>query len=220
MVQSCKFLAAGALLALAIVAPNAAEAHPHVFVDARAEIVFDKTGKIAAVHNIWQFDAAFSAFAMQGLDVNHDHKYSADELKPLAKVNVDLLNEYEFFTWLLAGKERYKFSFPTKYWLELHGERLTLNFTLPLAEPVAPASGMKLEVFDPEYFVAFDFSHDIPARLIGAPRGCKAVYHPPHDLDAQTMAVLAAIPIDQHDIPPELRDAAAGLANLIEVACK
>jgi hypothetical protein len=33
------------------------------------------------------------------------------------------------------------------------------------------------------------------------------------------MATLAAIPVDQHDLPPELVDAAAGLANLITVEC-
>ena len=38
-------------------------------------------------------------------------------------------------------------------------------------------------------------------------------------LDAQTMAMLSAIPADQHDLPPELQDAAAGLANLIALDC-
>jgi len=33
------------------------------------------------------------------------------------------------------------------------------------------------------------------------------------------MAELAAIPIDQHDLPPALRDAAVGLANIITMEC-
>jgi hypothetical protein len=31
--------------------------------------------------------------------------------------------------------------------------------------------------------------------------------------------MLSAIPVDQHDLPPELQDAAAGLANLIALDC-
>ena len=77
-----------------------------------------------------------------------------------------------------------------------------------------------LEVFDPEYFVAFTFLKNKAVTLDDAPAGCTAIYHPPKELDAQTMAMLAAIPVDQHDLPPALADAAAGLANLITVSCK
>ncbi len=205
------------LLAVAMAGP--ASAHPHVFVDARAEIVFDKAGEITAVHHIWQFDKAFTAFAVQGLDANNDGKLSDAELKPLAKVNVDSLKDYGFFTWLRQGKTSYPFVPPTEYWLEFHGGRLTLFYTLPLKKPVAIHGRATLEVFDPEYFVAFTFPEHKPVTLTNAPAGCKAAYHPPQMLDAKTMAALSAVPADQHDLPPELQDAAAGLANLIVLNC-
>jgi len=210
---------AGALPVL-LMATFGAAAHPHVFVDARAEIVFDGKGEITAVRNIWQFDDAFTAFAVQGLDINDDGELSDAELAPLAKVNVDSLQEYEFFTWLRIGKKGFPVIPPTEYWLEFHGGRLTLFFTLPLKAPVAVTSQATLEVFDPDYFVAFTFPDNLPVTLDGAPAGCTAVYDPPHELDAATMAKLAAIPIDQHDLPPELEDAASALANLIRINCK
>ncbi len=210
-------LAVAGLLAVVVAGP--ALAHPHVFVDARAEIVFNKAGEITAVRHIWQFDAAFTAFAIQGLDTNNDGKLSDAELKPLAKVNVDSLKDYDFFTWLRQGKRSYPFVPPTEYWLEFHGGRLTLFYTLPLKKPVAIHGKATLEVFDPEYFVAFTFPEHKPVTLTNAPAGCKAEYHPPHMLDAKTMAQLSAIPVDQHDLPPELQDAAAGLANLIALQC-
>jgi ABC-type uncharacterized transport system substrate-binding protein len=202
-----------------LVASMPASAHPHVFVDARAEIVFDPAGEITAVRHIWQFDEAFTAFAIQGLDANGDGKLSDDELAPLAKVNVDSLKEYDFFTWLREGKKKFPFVPPTEYWLEFHGGRLTLFYTLPLKAPVKIKGKATLEVFDPEYFVAFAFPKNKPVTLDGAPAGCAAAYHPPQELTAQTMAQLAAIPVDQHDLPPELQDAAAGLANLITIDC-
>jgi ABC-type uncharacterized transport system substrate-binding protein len=45
-----------------------AEAHPHVFADAMAEIRFDDEGRIVSVHNSWRLDEAFSAFAIDGID--------------------------------------------------------------------------------------------------------------------------------------------------------
>jgi ABC-type uncharacterized transport system substrate-binding protein len=207
---------AGILLLLAV---PPAWAHPHVFVDARAEIVFDAAGEITSVRHIWQFDEAFTAFAIQGLDTNNDGKLSDDELAPLAKVNVDSLKEYEFFTWLRAGGRKYAFVPPTEYWLEFHGGRLTLFYTLPLKAPVPVKGKATLEVFDPEYFVAFTFPKDRAVTMNGAPAGCTAAYHPPAELDATTMSQLSAIPADQHDLPTELQDAAAGLANLIAVNC-
>ena len=108
---------------------------------------------------------------------------------------------------------------PTEYWLEFHGGRLTLFYTLPLKTPVAIHGKATLEVFDPEYFVAFTFPKKKAVTLSDAPAGCTAEYHPPRMLDATTMAKLSAIPVDQHDLPPELQDAAAGLANLISLDC-
>ncbi len=178
-----------------------------------------RRGEITAVRHIWQFDEAFTAFAIQGLDANNDGKLSDAELKPLAKVNVDSLKEYSFFTWLRQGKKSYPFVPPTEYWLEFHGGRLTLFYTLPLKKPVAIHGKATLEVFDPEYFVAFTFPEHKAVTLTNAPPGCKAAYHPPHMLDAKTMAELSAVPVDQHDLPPELQDAAAGLANLIALEC-
>jgi ABC-type uncharacterized transport system substrate-binding protein len=197
-----------------------AAAHPHVFVDAKAEIVFDKEGRMTAVRHIWQFDEAFTSFAIQGLDADNDGKLSDAELRPLAKVNVDSLKEYGFFTYLTVGEKDVEFLQPSEYWLEFDGGRLTLFYTLPLKTPTAPGPKTTLEVFDPEYFVAFTFIKQGAIALHDAPPGCKGVYHPPKELDAQTMATLAAIPVDQHDLPPALADAAAGLANLITVSCK
>ncbi len=208
-----------ALAAWWIAGASPAAAHPHVFVDAKAEIVFNSAGEITAIRNIWQFDKAFTAFAVQGLDTNNDGKLSDAELKPLAKVNIDSLKEYDFFTYLLFGKPKHSFVTPTEYWLEFHNARLTLFFTLPLKEPVAVHGTATVEIFDPEYFVAFTFVKDHPVALDSPPAGCSATYRPPHELDASTMNALAAIPMEQHDLPPDLLSAAAALANVVLVKC-
>ncbi len=198
---------------------SAAAAHPHVFVQARSEVLFDRQGRMTDVRHVWQFDPAFSAFASQGLDTNGDGKLSAAELAPMAKTNVDSLKYYGFFTWLTVGKKKIKLKDPDKYFLRDDKGLLTLYYELPLAAPTPPGPHMTLEVYDPEYFVAFTFAKKNPITLYHAPAGCTAAYHPPHPLDAKIMAQLAAVPVSQHDLPKALEDAAVGLANLIEISC-
>ncbi len=174
---------------------------------------------MTAVRNVWEFDRAFSAFASQGLDKNGDGKLSAKELAPLAKTNVTSLKVYGFFTILSVGQKHLKLKFPDRYFLRSQGGRLTLFFELPLVTPTAPGPSTTLEVYDPEYFVAFTFDKTKPITLYDAPPRCAATYHPPHALNASIMAKLAAVPADQHDLPPALRDAALGLANIFTMDC-
>ena len=218
MVDTLRWRAlAVACFAFALAGPAAA--HPHVFVDAKAEIVFDGQGRMTAVRNIWRFDPAYSAFASQGLDKDGDGKLSHAELAPLAKINVDSLKDYSFFTRLSVGGHVLKLKFPDHYFLRSADRQLTLYFELPLEAPARADAKAMLEVYDPEYFVAFTFVKKDPIVLEHAPAGCHAEYHPPHPLDASVMMRLSEIPASQHDLPPALRDAAVGLANLISVEC-
>lgn len=199
--------------------PASVSAHPHVLVDAKSEVVFDEDGLIASVRQSWRFDPAFTAYAVQGLDTDGDGVYSDDELKPLAKVNVDSLKEFDFFTFLTVGGEELDFVDPKDYWLVFGDGQLTLFYDLPLKAPIAVGPETTLEVFDPEYFVAFNFVKEDPVTLDGAPEGCTATYHPPRELDNQTMAMLGALPQEQRELPPELSSAAADLANIAEITC-
>jgi ABC-type uncharacterized transport system substrate-binding protein len=193
-------------------------AHPHVSIDGRQDIVFNAKQQIVAVRAHWVFDKAFSSFASVGLDKNGDGKFSREELAPLAKINAESLKEYNYFTHLSIGKKEFSFKPPVNYYLTESKGRLTLHFTLPLAEPVKVTGKTVLQVFDPEYFIAFKFNAR-SASLIKASSACSVVFQPPRELDAETMAKIAAVPKEQHNLPPALRDAAAGLANLFIIRC-
>lgn len=160
-------------LVLAMLAPAApAWAHPHVWVEATAKVLFDKSGKVSGVRNQWVFDEMYSAFAVQGLGKNGSLATTA-ELAPLAKTNVDSLAEYAFFTYAKADGRKLKFGAPIDYSLEERPDkRVVLHFTLPLTEPTKIARAMSLQVYDPTYFVDFELAARDPVELTDAPSGC------------------------------------------------
>lgn len=207
-------------LAALVGAVSAAAAHPHVFVDARSQIVFDAEGRIVAVRQIWRFDDAFSAFASQGLDKDGDGTLSVEELQPLAKVNVDSLKDYDYFSFLRVAGKRTGFKIPKEYWLQSADGYLTLFFTLDLMQPMKPdATGVTLDVFDPGYFVDFQMVDKDPVVLEKAPANCKAVLQRKGAPDAATAAILGQIPASERELPSNLKALTADLANRIVVSC-
>lgn len=166
IVATAVFLAAGLSIALS---------HPHVATSVRSELVFGKDGAISGIRYAWTFDEFFSEFATQGLDTNKDGVFSREELAELAKVNVETLQESDYFTFGKSGqgKQESKLAFgqPIDYWLEYKDKLLTLHFTLPVKSG-AQKGGVSLDVFDPTYFVAFSFAEQNPVSLTGAPANC------------------------------------------------
>jgi ABC-type uncharacterized transport system substrate-binding protein len=168
-----------------------AEAHPHVWVTVKAEVIYNGEGRIAAVRHHWTFDEAYSAFAVQGLDKNSDGKLTPDELAELAQVNVESLHEFDFFTFARANGVKQTFEKPVEPLLTFDNAQLTLTFTLPLKAPASRRT-FNMEVYDPTYFVSFAFAEgDDAVTLASAPQGCARTLTRPKPLapaDAQRLS--------------------------------
>lgn len=165
--------ALAAAIAAALVVPQAALAHPHVWVSVEATIAY-AAGKLTGLQQRWTFDDMYTAMAIQGLDKNGDGNYDRDELTELAKVNIEGIKQFDYFTFAKLNDADLKFAEPTDFWLEYKDNVLTLNFTLPLAEPLAAETpGFSFSISDPSYFIAFDFAKDKPVKLgEGSPANC------------------------------------------------
>jgi ABC-type uncharacterized transport system substrate-binding protein len=151
-----------------------AVAHPHVLVSVRTVAVVNARGEIEALRHAWKFDAAFSSFSTTGLDKNKDGKFDREELADLAKVNVESLQEYGYFSVIRKNKQKAEFGTVKDYWLSHDGKNLTLHFTLPVTSGFIPIRDARLEVYDPTYFVAFDFEKETPVTVEGGPLVCTA----------------------------------------------
>jgi ABC-type nickel/cobalt efflux system permease component RcnA/ABC-type uncharacterized transport system substrate-binding protein len=207
-----------ALLALlAFAAP--ALAHPHIFIDAHARIVFDANGAVSEIHNTWVFDEAYSAWAIQGLDTNNDGTVSVDEMQPLADDNLQGLSEYNFYTFAGEGAVDLKFKALPGATYTYDGKRVTLDFGLTPEKPYRIGKTLELSITDPEYYVAITFADPSTVTLENAPSGCAVRLDPPKDMDPALADTLYALPADVTKLPPDLEKAVRGLQGAILVDC-
>jgi ABC-type uncharacterized transport system substrate-binding protein len=159
--------------------PAPAFAHPHVMVSVASTLIVNDAGIVTAIRHAWTFDEAFSAYSTMGMDTDKDGKFSREELEPLAKVNVESLHEYGFFTYAKQGKDSLTFADVADYALEHDGKALTLRFTLPVKSGAFDVKSGTLEVYDPTYFVAFTFGDGEPVKVEGGREACFANYNLP-----------------------------------------
>ena len=163
-----------------------AQAHPHVWITATSELIYAADGSITGVRHAWTFDDMFSTYALQGIETKTKGVYSREELEPLAKVNVENLKEFGFFTFAKADGKKQKFLEPVDYFLEYKDSALTLHFTLPLKVPVKPKQ-LALDVFDPAFFIDFKFEDKDPIKLVGAPASCQVQFQRPGEADVKKL---------------------------------
>jgi ABC-type uncharacterized transport system substrate-binding protein len=157
-----------------------AEAHPHVWITAKSELIYAPDGTITGVRHAWTFDDMFSTYALQGIEAKVKGAYSREELASLAQTNVESLKEFRFFTFAKADGKKENFLEPVDYFLEFKDSLLTLHFTLPAKTPFK-ARQLALEVFDPEFFIDFKYADQDPIKLVGAPADCKMQFQRPND---------------------------------------
>jgi len=172
------------VFAVACLTTTTAQAHPHVWVTMTTDLLYAPDGSVTGVRDAWTFDDMFSAFATTGIPAKTKGRFTREELQPLARVNVESLKEYDYFTYARIDGKKQKgvFNDPVDYWLDYDPKAtvLTLHFTLPFKKPVT-AKQLVIEVYDPEFFIDFGFAEKDPVRLVAAPAQCKVTTQKPYD---------------------------------------
>lgn len=196
-------------------------AHPHVWVTASLDLVFNEQGQITAVNHAWSFDPAYAEVAIDGLDTNNDGEYSPEELVPLTTDNMAALKDYEYFTVMRVKGEKQPMADAVEATQLYTDNRLTLYFQLPFKTPIDPKSGeVMLKVYDPEFFIDFQLTEEEPVTLAGTgPSGCKLEVKPPPttaELD-QTREMLSSKGPDWK--PETAEDFGAMFARAIMYTC-
>lgn len=130
---------AGTALAAVLAAGQRADAHPHVWVSVETTVLYEN-GSFTGVKQRWLFDEFYSVQATEGLDANRDGKFDRAELAGLAKVNMQGLKEFDYFTFPMLGGQPLKLADATDAYIE-HIETAAPPGPQPAAVAAAPASG-------------------------------------------------------------------------------
>lgn len=205
------------MLAVAFVSP--ALAHPHIFIDARAAIVFDASGAVTAIRHEWTFDEAFSAWQTQGLDLDGDGVTSTAEMAELAADTMAGLAEYHFYTFAGEGEGAIDFVATGDATFENHDGRTVLRFSVRPEQPYRIGTELELAVNDPEYYVAITFAAASVITLENAPTGCGVRLEPPRELQPELADMLYALPPEVTELPPDLAAALRGVQGAILINC-
>lgn len=183
MFRAATLALVASLASILVCAP--AQAHPHVWVTARTVVIFDASGKVAALRHEWAFDELYSAFQVQGAATENGLATKA-ALADLAKLQIENLKEYGWFTFPKVAGKAVGFGAPREESLEQTPDKLvTLRFTLPLERPASAGTAFTFQVYDPSYFVDFKFADAGSVTMEHAPKGCSAAVIAPPPLIAE-----------------------------------
>jgi ABC-type uncharacterized transport system substrate-binding protein len=151
------------IMALAALPAAPVAAHPHVFVDAGVEIVFDEAGRIAGVRLSWTYDEFFSLMLTEdlGLDPDGDLAMTEPELAALSQSVLDWPADFGGDVFVLQDGRLLELGPRTEASVAYVGGQVIERHFRPLEMPVAAGTPVSVQVYDPFYYVAYEISPDI-----------------------------------------------------------
>lgn len=206
-------------LAVAGLCASPAIAHPHIFIDAKATILFNGAGELIGIRHAWTFDETFSAWQIQGLDTNEDGITSSEEMQELAEENMRGLAEYGFYTYAGKASTTLPMASMDDARFTYEDGRSTLTFGVEPEAPYRIEDQIEIAINDPEYYVAIEFADASSVTLQNAPAGCNVRMEPPEPMSDELAAKLYALPPDVTLLPPEIAAELRGVQGAIVVSC-
>ncbi len=117
-----------ALAAALSLLPLPALAHPHIFAEARLEIVSDDSATVTELRNVWRFDDLFSASVLLDFDKNSNGTLDPDELAEVGQTVLDSLAEYNYYTTISDNGKQVKVAKPSEITADFKDNQLLLIF--------------------------------------------------------------------------------------------
>lgn len=183
-----------ALCGLALSLPSVALAHPHVFVDATLQVIFDASGRAEALRIGWAYDDLFSLTYVSelGLDPDFDGVLTPAEQASLAGFDMNWQPGFAGDTYALLGDQPLALSPPTDTTAEYVGGRLIsshLRRIEPAVTPGAEDAALVVQVYDPSFYTSYMI---IETPVLTGTTGCRVQVFEP-DREAADAMLLAAL---------------------------
>jgi ABC-type uncharacterized transport system substrate-binding protein len=139
-------------------AASPALAHPHVFVDATVEVVFDAEGRASALRIGWAYDDLFSLMIVEdrGLDPDYDGVLTDDAVAALAGFDMQWDPGFPGDTYPLLDNAPLALGPPQDWTAAWDGTRIISTHLRPFVEPVVVgADPLVVQVYDPSFYTSY-----------------------------------------------------------------
>lgn len=158
-VQRSTTRAPGLLLAGGLMlAAQPALAHPHVFVDATVEVIFDAQGRAEALRIGWTYDEMLSLLVIEdrGLDTDYDGVLTDAETAALQGFDMAWEPGFAGDTYALAGEVPLALSGPEAFTAAYEGGKLRSSHLRRFDTPLDLATAeLVVQVYDPSFYTAY-----------------------------------------------------------------
>jgi ABC-type uncharacterized transport system substrate-binding protein len=152
----------GLLLVLGL---SPAWAHPHVWIDVRAEVAV-AGGYVEGVWTIWTFDDVFSQLILADHDPAGTGKIDAEANSAIKKGYFDNLRTYGFFSHFALGPKTLAVPSPQKFQASVNPQgRVVYRFFLPLGLRLDAKTPLAVSFYDETFFTDMVFEKNSPVLL-------------------------------------------------------
>lgn len=209
-------LATAAVALLATTMP--ARVHPHVFAEARLDVVLNPDQTVKSLRHLWRFDDLFSSTVLMEFDKNADLKLDDAELAEVSKTVFESIGEFNYFQVVTADGKDVAMKPPANLVATFQDQQLIILFEAEPKEPLKLTGKVDFGVYDPTFYTAIDFTEDSNLSVADLPSNCtKQVIRPdPDEALAQNQASLT----DAFFNDPSGTDMSKIFATKLELNCQ
>lgn len=206
------------ILAAAILIPaGAASAHPHVFAEARLDVMVNPDQTVKSLRHVWRFDDIFSSTVIMEFDTDGDLKLNDTELAEVSKTIFESIGEYKYFQLVTENGKDVAMKPPAQLMAQYEGEQLIVLFESEPAQPLKLSGKVDFGIYDPTFYTALEYVEDDQMAVKGLPASCtRTVVRPDPD---QALADNQASLTEAFFNDPQGTDLSKIFATKLELAC-
>lgn len=197
------------LLALIVaLLPVPALAHPHIFIDARVQVVFDPQGRASGIAMEWVYDDLFSLLLAEEVqvDADADGVLTEDEQRILSDFVTDWPPVFDGDLFVTQDGQPLRLAPPRDHVARMQRGRVIETHLRPFMAPLEMRDPLAIQVYDPGFYTAYDL---VSGADVGGRAGCssrvdKADIVAANEMVEQLLGGLAAADIGPEEAFPEV----------------
>lgn len=147
-------------------------AHPHVFADARLDVMVEDD-RMAALRHLWRFDEVFTSTVLIEFDTNSDLKLDDSELQVVAETIHESLAEFDYFQFVTQNGTDVAMNAPEVLIADIQDDQLIILFESKPKTETKLSGKTAIGVYDPTFYTAIEFVEDEMLAADNLPGSCK-----------------------------------------------